>query len=145
MVPPLAHLVAQLMLTIIGCGNLNRSDDGVGVVVAHRLGEYVQRRGRVDVSVFEGPLRSNGLEKRSELAERTTSVQPGDVQYGLLRNPEAALTPHDDSKLVARDRLAHLVEPASVRSHDDRRTRREVLVGILPRYGNGYGRRRQNR
>jgi hydrogenase maturation protease len=25
------------MLTIIGCGNLNRSDDGVGVVVAQRL------------------------------------------------------------------------------------------------------------
>lgn len=27
------------MLVIIGCGNLNRSDDGVGVVVVHRLRE----------------------------------------------------------------------------------------------------------
>lgn len=39
------------MLTIIGCGNLNRSDDGVGVVVARKLMDAV--RARSDVQVFD--------------------------------------------------------------------------------------------
>jgi Ni,Fe-hydrogenase maturation factor len=29
------------MLTIIGCGNLNRNDDGVGVIIAQRLQQYL--------------------------------------------------------------------------------------------------------
>lgn len=29
------------MLTIIGCGNLNRSDDAVGVIIAQRLQQYL--------------------------------------------------------------------------------------------------------
>ena len=41
------------MLTIIGCGNLNRCDDGVGVIVARRLGEYVSRYRRDNVRVFD--------------------------------------------------------------------------------------------
>lgn len=41
------------MLTIIGCGNLNRSDDGVGVIVAKRLIEWVNARAFSDVSVFD--------------------------------------------------------------------------------------------
>lgn len=41
------------MLTIIGCGNLNRCDDGAGIVVARRLAAYVQARNRTDVQVFD--------------------------------------------------------------------------------------------
>jgi len=41
------------MLTIIGCGNSNRSDDGVGVWVARRLMQHVQEAGRSDVRVFD--------------------------------------------------------------------------------------------
>ena len=41
------------MLTIVGCGNLIRGDDGVGVVVARRLMEYVGRRKMADVGVFD--------------------------------------------------------------------------------------------
>lgn len=36
------------MLSVIGCGNLNRCDDGVGVVVAHQLMHY-----RDKVSIFD--------------------------------------------------------------------------------------------
>lgn len=41
------------MLSIIGCGNLTRSDDGVGVVVARRLMESAAICTRSDVSVFD--------------------------------------------------------------------------------------------
>lgn len=41
------------MLTIIGCGNSNRSDDGVGVFVAQALQIYVQRLPCDNVRVFD--------------------------------------------------------------------------------------------
>lgn len=41
------------MLTIIGCGNLNRSDDGVGVVLAQRLKHRLQRHPVPGVQVFD--------------------------------------------------------------------------------------------
>ncbi len=41
------------MLTVIGCGNLNRSDDGVGVVVARELMSALALRPRQDVRVFD--------------------------------------------------------------------------------------------
>jgi hydrogenase maturation protease len=62
------------MLTIIGCGNLNRSDDGVGVVVAHRLGEYVQRQGRADVCVFDAGTDGMGVMFRAKGAARLVLV-----------------------------------------------------------------------
>lgn len=41
------------MLTIIGCGNLNRSDDGVGVVVVQHLREWLAYAGIEGVRVFD--------------------------------------------------------------------------------------------
>lgn len=41
------------MLTIIGCGNSNRSDDGVGVVVAQALQAYLVAHPRDSVRVFD--------------------------------------------------------------------------------------------
>ena len=41
------------MLTIIGCGNANRSDDGVGVFVAQALQGHPRARLREDVRVFD--------------------------------------------------------------------------------------------
>lgn len=41
------------MLTIIGCGNSNRCDDGVGVYVAQSLLVYLHRNPRDDVRVFD--------------------------------------------------------------------------------------------
>lgn len=40
-------------IVIIGCGNLNRSDDGVGVLVAHRLKQRLSVAPREDVVVFD--------------------------------------------------------------------------------------------
>ncbi len=41
------------MLTVIGCGNLNRRDDGVGVLVAQRLQERLRRHPVPRVQVFD--------------------------------------------------------------------------------------------
>ncbi|MGF1510902.1 MAG: hydrogenase maturation protease [Myxococcota bacterium] len=41
------------MLTIIGCGNLNRSDDGVGVRLAQKLGERLRRHPVPGIQVFD--------------------------------------------------------------------------------------------
>ncbi len=41
------------MLVLIGCGNSNRSDDGVGVVVAQALKRHLQDHPRDDVRVFD--------------------------------------------------------------------------------------------
>ncbi len=41
------------MLTIIGCGNLNRSDDGVGVIVARGLQQWLKNNPDPNVQVFD--------------------------------------------------------------------------------------------
>ena len=41
------------MLTIIGCGNLNRSDDAVGVIIAQRLQQYLAENPHPDVRVYD--------------------------------------------------------------------------------------------
>jgi hydrogenase maturation protease len=41
------------MLTIIGCGNPNRSDDGAGVAVVQRLIERIGRAPADDVRIFD--------------------------------------------------------------------------------------------
>ncbi|MDJ0734053.1 MAG: hydrogenase maturation protease [Nostocaceae cyanobacterium] len=41
------------MLTIIGCGNLNRSDDGVGVIIAQHLQQYLAENPHPEVRVYD--------------------------------------------------------------------------------------------
>jgi len=41
------------MLTIVGCGNLNRSDDAVGVIVAQRLQQWLLSNPYPNVRVFD--------------------------------------------------------------------------------------------
>jgi hydrogenase maturation protease len=48
------------MLTILGCGNSNRSDDGVGVAVARRLAERLRRHPVPGVRAFD--LGTGGME-----------------------------------------------------------------------------------
>ncbi|MFB2769498.1 hydrogenase maturation protease [Pelatocladus sp. BLCC-F211] len=40
-------------ITIIGCGNLNRSDDGVGVIVAQHLQQYLAEHPHPHVQVYD--------------------------------------------------------------------------------------------
>jgi hydrogenase maturation protease len=48
------------MLTIIGCGNPNRSDDGAGVAVARRLVERLGHAPESDVRIFDAG--TNGID-----------------------------------------------------------------------------------
>jgi hydrogenase maturation protease len=41
------------MLTIIGCGNLNRSDDAVGVIIAQRLQQFLAEHSYPNVRVYD--------------------------------------------------------------------------------------------
>jgi hydrogenase maturation protease len=41
------------MLTIIGCGNLNRSDDAVGVVIAQNLQEFLLKHPVSNVRIYD--------------------------------------------------------------------------------------------
>lgn len=41
------------MMTIIGCGNLNRNDDAVGVIIAQRLQKYLSENPDPNVRVFD--------------------------------------------------------------------------------------------
>jgi hydrogenase maturation protease len=41
------------MLTIIGCGNLNRSDDGVGVLIAQRLQRALNDSPNPNVRIYD--------------------------------------------------------------------------------------------
>jgi hydrogenase maturation protease len=41
------------MLTIIGCGNLNRSDDGIGVIIIQRLQKYLLKNPHPQVQIFD--------------------------------------------------------------------------------------------
>ncbi|MBD2595058.1 hydrogenase maturation protease [Nostoc spongiaeforme FACHB-130] len=41
------------MLTIIGCGNLNRCDDAVGVIIAQRLQQYLVENPHPHVRVYD--------------------------------------------------------------------------------------------
>ncbi len=41
------------MLTIIGCGNLNRNDDAVGVIIAQRLQKYLVEHPHPEIQVYD--------------------------------------------------------------------------------------------
>jgi hydrogenase maturation protease len=41
------------MLTIIGCGNLNRSDDAVGVIIVQRLQQYLMENPHPEIRVYD--------------------------------------------------------------------------------------------
>ncbi len=49
------------MLTVIGCGNLNRSDDGVGVIVAQELMQRNLASPREDVCIFDAGTDGMGV------------------------------------------------------------------------------------
>ncbi|MBL4756733.1 MAG: hydrogenase maturation protease [Rhizobiales bacterium] len=49
------------MLTVIGCGNLNRSDDGVGVIVARMLLEIFQGKAPKNTQIFDAGTDGMGV------------------------------------------------------------------------------------
>ena len=52
---------SELMFTVIGCGNPNRSDDGVGTVVARKLLEKYSDQSVSDLQIFDAGTDGMGV------------------------------------------------------------------------------------
>lgn len=49
------------MHVIVGCGNLYRKDDGIGVVVAQRLQSYFSKHPQSDLQIVEAGTNGNDV------------------------------------------------------------------------------------
>ena len=74
------------MLTIIGCGNLNRSDDAVGVIIAQRLQQYLAQHPHPHMRVYdcgtagmEVMFQARGSKKLIIIDASSTGAEPGAV------------------------------------------------------------------
>jgi len=74
------------VLTVIGCGNLNRSDDGVGVVVVRELMDELNRKPQDGVQVFDAGTDGMGVMFKARGADQliivdasTTGAEPGAI------------------------------------------------------------------
>jgi hydrogenase maturation protease len=94
------------MLTIIGCGNLNRSDDGVGVIIVQRLQQYLIKKPHSEVRAYdcgtsgmEVMFQARGSTKLIIIDASSTGSQPGAVYkvpgIELEALPEPSYSLHD--------------------------------------------------
>jgi hydrogenase maturation protease len=103
------------MLTIIGCGNLNRNDDAVGVIIAQRLQKYLSENPHPNIRVFdcgtggmEVMFQARGSTQLIIIDASSTGSEPGAVfkvpGKELEALPEPSLNLHDfrwDNALAA--------------------------------------------
>jgi hydrogenase maturation protease len=116
------------VLTIIGCGNLTRSDDGLGPFVARRLHAHVTALGRTDVRVLDAGtdgmavmFSARGSDALVIIDAARTGSEPGAVYEVpgdvLARDYELGLSFHDfrwDHAIAAGQRLFADVFPRAV-------------------------------
>ena len=74
------------MLTIIGCGNANRSDDAVGIVVAQSLNSYLDKNPNNNVNIFDAGtsgmdvmFMARGCEQLIIVDASSTGSEPGAI------------------------------------------------------------------
>jgi hydrogenase maturation protease len=103
------------MLTIIGCGNLNRSDDAVGVIIAQRLQQYLTKNPHPHIQVYdcgtagmEVMFQARGSKQLIIIDASSTNSEPGAVfkvpGKELETLPEPSYNLHDfrwDNALAA--------------------------------------------
>jgi hydrogenase maturation protease len=103
------------MLTIIGCGNFNRNDDAVGVIIAQRLQQFIAQNPHPKVQVYdcgtagmEVMFQARGSKTLIIIDASATNSQPGAIfkvpgkELEALREPSYNL--HDfrwDNALAA--------------------------------------------
>ncbi|KYC39112.1 hydrogenase maturation protease [Scytonema hofmannii PCC 7110] len=103
------------MYTIIGCGNINRSDDAVGVIIAQKLQQYLAQHPHPQVRVYdcgtagmEVMFQARGSKKLMILDASSTGSEPGAIfkvpGKELEALPEPSYNLHDfrwDNALAA--------------------------------------------
>jgi hydrogenase maturation protease len=98
--------IRKILLTIIGCGNLNRSDDAVGVIIAQRLQQYLAENPHPHVRVYdcgtggmEVMFQARGSTKLIIIDASSTGSEPGAVFQvpgeELATLPEPSYNLHD--------------------------------------------------
>ncbi|BBD60672.1 hydrogenase maturation protease [Nostoc sp. HK-01] len=126
------------MLTIIGCGNLNRCDDAVGVIIAQRLQQYLAQNPHPNVRVYdcgtagmEVMFQARGSKKLVIIDASSTNSEPGAIfkvpGKELEALPEPSYNLHDfrwDNALAAgrkifqdefpKDVTVYLIEAANL-------------------------------
>lgn len=116
------------MLTIIGCGNSNRTDDGAGVFVARRLLDFLGSRNKKNVRVFDAGtggievmFQARGAVRLIIIDACKTGSEPGAVFQvpgeELEREREAGYSLHDfrwDDALYAGRRIYREDFPSAV-------------------------------
>jgi hydrogenase maturation protease len=115
-------------LAVIGCGNLNRSDDGVGVVVAHRLKQWLKGAPCNGVAVFDAGtggmdvmFQARGAASLIIVDACVSGSQPGSIfklpGHDLTNRPEPSYSLHDfrwDHALYAGQKIFRDEFPADV-------------------------------
>ncbi len=103
------------MLTIIGCGNLNRSDDAVGVIIAQNLQEFFREHPASNIRIYdcgtagmEVMFQARGSQKLIIIDACSTNSEPGTIfevpGEELETLPEPSYNLHDfrwDNALAA--------------------------------------------
>ena len=103
------------MLTIIGCGNLNRNDDAVGAIIAQRLQQFLAENPYPNVQVYdcgtagmEVMFQARGSKHLTIIDASSTGSEPGAVfkvpGEELEALPEPSYNLHDfrwDNALAA--------------------------------------------
>ncbi|BAY15211.1 hydrogenase maturation protease [Anabaenopsis circularis NIES-21] len=126
------------MLTIIGCGNLNRCDDAVGVIIAQRLQQYLAENPYPNVRIYdcgtagmEVMFRARGSKKLVIIDASSTNSEAGAIfkvpGKELEALPEPSYNLHDfrwDNALAAgrkifqdefpKDVTVYLIEAANL-------------------------------
>jgi hydrogenase maturation protease len=107
------------VLTIIGCGNSNRSDDGVGVYIAQQLKEFLRETPRENVRVFDAGtggmdvmFQARGSSRLIIIDAGNTGSEPGSIYQvpgeELTADREQSYSLHDfrwDNALYAGRRI----------------------------------------
>ncbi|EAZ90772.1 hydrogenase maturation protease [Crocosphaera chwakensis] len=94
------------MLTVIGCGNLNRCDDAVGVIIAQKLQKIFQDANLCNLKIYdcgtagmEVMFQARGSEKLIIIDACSTDSEPGTIYKvpgeELEELPEPSYSLHD--------------------------------------------------
>ncbi|HBP88288.1 MAG TPA: hydrogenase maturation protease [Nitrospirales bacterium] len=91
---------------IIGCGNLFRKDDGIGVVVVHRLQSYFSKHPQPDLQIVEAGtngidvlLQAQGANKLTIIDACSSGSEAGVIFHvsgrDLIHQPLPSFNPHN--------------------------------------------------
>ena len=94
------------MHVIVGCGNLYRKDDGIGVVEGQRLQSYFSKHPQTDLQIVEAGtngidvlLQAQGASKLTIIDACSSGSEPGVVfqvsGLDLIHQPSPSFNPHN--------------------------------------------------